>query len=335
MRIVNLHNTAFVATFRALGHEVLSVGTDSGCDVPLSEPLSARRFTELLAARGMAPDLVFWCDGCQIPWVFGLETLPAVVIGYSVDQYMHPWHVPYSMGFDAVCVAQRDYLPLFEESPHGRPVKWLPLFCDPARDRDPGLPRDVPVSFVGTLDGRVNSARRPFLQAFRRKVPLFMTTGDYAPIFGRSRLVLNQSAAGELNFRVFQAMACGAALLTEEVANGLDALFTAGVELLTYRRGDPENAARVASAALAGPDLEKVARAGREKTLSRHTVSARARTVLALTTRLAAQGAPAKRLHALSGVRRQLRKAYAMLALDEHLALRESDREFFLSQARF
>jgi hypothetical protein len=335
LRIVNLHNTAFVATFRTLGHDVLSVGTDSGCDVPLPEPLSARRFTELLAARGMAPDLVFWCDGCQIPWVFGLETLPAVVIGYSVDQYMHPWHVPYSMGFDAVCVAQRDYLPLFEESPHGRPVKWLPLFCDPARDKDPGLPRDVPVSFVGTLDGRVNSARRPFLQVFRRKVPLFMTTGDYAPIFGRSRLVLNQSAAGELNFRVFQAMACGAALLTEEVANGLDALFTPGVELLTYRRGDPEDAARVASAALAGSDLEAIARAGREKILSRHTVTARARTVLALASRLAALGAPAKRLHALSGVRRQLRKAYAMLALDEHLPLRESDREFFLSQARF
>ena len=335
MRIVNLHNMAFVTTFRTLGHDVLSVGIGPGCDVPMSEPLSARRFTELLAAHGMAPDLVFWCDGCQIPWVFGLETLPAVVIGYSVDQYMHPWHVPYSMGFDAVCVAQRDYLPLFEESPHGRPVTWLPLFCDPGRDRDPGLPRDVPVSFVGTLDGRVNSARRPFLQAFRTKAPLFMTTGEYAPIFGRSRLVLNQSAAGELNYRVFQAMACGAALLTEEVGNGLETLFAPGTDLLTYRRGDPEDAARVALAALADPELEMIARAGREKTLSRHTVTTRARTVLALATRLAAQGAPAKRLHALSGVRRQLRKAYAMLALDEHLPLRESDREFFLSQARF
>lgn len=335
MRIVNLHSTAFVAAFRALGHEVLSVGIGPGCDVPLSEPLSARRFTDLLDAQGMAPDLVFWCDACQIPWVFGLETLPAVVIGYSVDQYMHPWHVPYSMAFDAVCVAQRDYLPLFEESPHCRPVKWLPLFCDPSRDRDQGLPRDVPVSFVGTLDGRVNSARKPFLQAFRTKAPLFMTTGAYAPIFGRSRLVLNQSAAGELNFRVFQAMACGAALLTEAVDNGLETLFTPDVELLTYRRGDPEDAARAALAALSDPGLEAIARAGREKTLSRHTVSARARTILALATRLAAQGAPAKRLHALSGVRRQLRKAYAMLALDEHLPLRTSDREFFLSQARF
>ncbi|HML59499.1 MAG TPA: glycosyltransferase [Solidesulfovibrio sp.] len=335
MRIVTLHHMGFAAILRKLGHDVLTISGTASADVRLTEPLTAPKFLEVLGARGFRPDLVLWYDACQPPWVFGFERLPSVVIGYSVDQYMHPWHVPYSMAFDAVCVAQRDYLPLFEESPHCRPVKWLPLFCDPSRDRDPGLPRDVPVSFVGTLDGRVNSARKPFLQAFRTKAPLFMTTGAYAPIFGRSRLVLNQSAAGELNFRVFQAMACGAALVTEDVGNGLETLFTPGTDLLTYRRGDPDDAARVALAALADPDLETVARAGREKTLSRHTVLARARTLLALATRLAAQGAPAKRLHALSGVRRQLRKAYAMLALDEHLPLRTSDREFFLSQARF
>lgn len=334
VRIVNLHHTAFVATFRALGHDVLSIGPGADCDVALGEPLSARRLRELLTARGMTPDLVFWCDACQIPWVFGLETLPCPVMGYSVDQYMHPWHVPYSMGFDAVCVAQKDYLPLFSESPHGRPAMWLPLFCDPARDRDAGRERDVPVSFVGTLDGRVNAARRPFLTAFRTQAPLFMTTGDYVPVFQRSRLVLNQSAAGELNFRVFQAMACGAALLTEEVENGLDDLFTAGKDMLTYRRGDPADAARVARQALGDPNLAEIARAGRDKALSRHSVGARARTLLALAARLAASGAPARRLHALDGVRRQLRKAYAMLAVDEHLPLRPQDREFFLSQTR-
>ena len=88
MRIVNLHHRAFVPTFRKLGHEVLSIGTTPDCDVVLSEPLSHKRFLELLAGRDLRPDLVFWCDACQLPWIFGLESLPAVVIGYSVDQYM-------------------------------------------------------------------------------------------------------------------------------------------------------------------------------------------------------------------------------------------------------
>lgn len=63
---------------------------------------------------------------------------------------------------------------------------------------------------------------------------------------------------GELNFRVFQAMACGAAVLTEATDNGLDELFTVGLEVLTYPRG------AVAAA------------------LSRHSATARALRVLEL-----------------------------------------------------
>lgn len=334
MRIVNLHNTAFVSTFRKLGHDVLSIGTTPDCEVRLSEPLSCKRLLELLHARGLRPDLVFWCDGCQVPWIFGIETLPAVTVGFSIDQYMHPWHVPYSAAFDAFFVAQKDYLPLFEAAPTGRPAAWMPLFCDPAEDRDPGAARDIPVSFVGTLDGAVNAARRPFLAAFRKRAPLYATTGRYQPVFGRSRLVLNQSAAGELNFRLFQAMACGAAVLTEDTGNGLAELFTPGRDVLTYRRGDPADAARVALAALADPGLAQLAAAGRRRVLARHTVAARARLVLDTAARRATAGAPKERLVRLPAVRREVAKAYAMLATDERLPLTEGERRFFLEMAR-
>lgn len=334
MRILNLHSTAFVPTFRDLGHEVLSLGPQAGCDVPLAGPLSAKRLTELLAARGFSPDLVFWCDACQVPWIFGFETLPAVVIGHSVDQYMNPWHVPYSAGFDAVGVAQKEYLRFFQSAPTDRPALWLPLFCDPARCLGPDSPRDIPVSFVGTLEGRVNAARKPFLHAFRTGAPLFLTSGDYGPIYRRSRLVLNQSAAGELNFRIFEAMGCGAALLTEAVGNGLTDLFKPDAELFTYACGNASDAIRVARRALADPRLPELAAAGRDKVLTRHTVQARAKTILALATRLAAQRAPAKRLHALRAVRAEVGKAYAMLAVDETLPLADAERRFFLEQGR-
>ena len=51
-----------------------------------------------------------------------------------------------------------------------------------------------------------NPARKAFFDAFRTHIPLYTQKGLYAPIYARSRLVLNQSAAGELNFRLFEAM---------------------------------------------------------------------------------------------------------------------------------
>lgn len=334
MRIVNLHLPAFVSTFRKLGHEVLSIGTTPDCDVALTEPLSHKRLLDLLEGRGFRPDLVLWCDACQTPWVFGVESLPAVTIGYSIDQYMHPWHLPYSAGFDAVLVAQKDYLPLFQSSPTGRPAAWMPLFCQPDRDRDPGLVRDIPVSFVGTLDGPVNPGRRPFLAAFRASAPLVAVSGDYAPIYARSRIVLNQSAAGELNFRLFEAMACGAAVLTEDTGNGLADLFIPGRHLLAYPRGQARRAAAIALAALRDPGLAAIAAAGRRETLARHTVTTRAREILRLAGELAASGAPGRRLSRLAQARQEVGKAYAFLATDQRLPLREPERQFFLDMSR-
>jgi hypothetical protein len=334
MRIVTLHHMGFAPILRKLGHDVLTVSGMASADVRLAEPMTAAKFLEVLGARGFRPDLVLWYDACQPPWVFGFERLPSVVIGYSVDQYMHPWHVPYSAAFDAVLVAQKDYLPLFADSPTGRPAQWLPLFCDPARDLDPGRERDIPVSFVGTLDGAANPGRKPFLDAFKTVAPLFCKQGAYAPIFGRSRIVLNQSAAGELNFRLFEAMACGAAVLTEATGNGLTELFTPGTDILTYARGDAKTAAATAQAALADPAaLAALAAAGKRQVLANHTLVQRARRIIALAEELAAAGAPARRLAGINAVDAELRKAYAMLATDGQLPLPLEVREMFLRMA--
>jgi glycosyltransferase involved in cell wall biosynthesis len=333
MRIVILHNGALIASLRRLGHEVLHIGTTPGCDVVLDQPLSHRRFLDLLATRGWRPDLVLWCDACQPPWMFGLESLPAVVIGYSVDQYMNPWHVPYSAAFDTVFVAQKDYLPLFDQPHFARPSRWLPLYCDQDRDTDPGGPRDIPVAFVGTLESHANPGRKPFLEAFRAQAPLFVTSGRYGPIFGRSRLVLNQSAAGELNFRVFEAMACGAALLTEDAGNGLRDLFRPGRDLFVYRRGDATDAAAQARLALADPDLPTIAGRGREIVLAGHTALHRARDIALTARRLAGSGAPGRRLARLAAVRREVAKAYAFLATDTALPLADDQRQFYLQMA--
>jgi tryptophan 2,3-dioxygenase len=165
-------------------------------------------------------------------------------------------------------------------------------------------------------------------------MPLFCKQGAYGPVFARSRLVLNQSAAGELNFRLFQAMACGAAVLTEDTENGLADLFTPGHDVLTYRRGDAGHAAAVAQKALENPDaLAELAAAGKRNVLANHTIVQRARHIVALAEELAASGAPARRLARAAAVEASLRKAYAMLATDEQLPLPSAVREMYLQLA--
>ena len=70
-------------------------------------------------------------------------------------------------------------------------------------------------------------------------------------------------------------------MLTEQVQNGLADLFTPGVDLLTYPRGDAAQAAAVAMAALADPDaLTAIAASGKRKALAKHTVVSRARQII-------------------------------------------------------
>lgn len=330
MLILSLDGTYLDAALRNLGHEVLAVGQEPGCDVILTSPLPARGLNDLLRSRDFRPDAALWCDTCRPPQVFGLENLPCPILGYSIDQYCNPWHVPYSVLFDHLFLAQRTFLPVFTRADMPRSLEWAPLFCDPLKDIPGNGERDIPVSFVGTLDPPLNPGRKPFLEGFRRFLPLVHLTGNYVPVFGRSRIVLNQSCVGELNFRVFQAMACGAAVLTEATGNGLDELFSPGAEVLTYPRGDVAAAVAAARQALADQALPKLAEAGRAKTLSRHSSTARALRVLELARILRERRSWEWRRKNGALVRRELGRAYAMLAADACLPLPQDYRALLI-----
>lgn len=336
MRILNIDGTYFVPEFRRLGHEVLAIGPAGrrGLDVEIDTTMSLQRLTQVLDANGFVPDLVFWCDTSIPPCVVGLSELPAPTIAYSIDQYLNPWHVPYSMGFDLVLVAQKDYLPLFEHVDHPRRIRWFPLFCKPDVDVDPGGERDIPVSFVGTVEGTINAARKKFLKDFKRQHPLYVTQGAYAPVFGRSRIVLNQSAAGELNFRLFEAAACGGAVLTEATQNGLTDLFAVDEEILVYTRGDAASAAGVAHLMLAQPGrLAEIAAAGRDKVLRRHSVASRARTIVSEGEGLLRKASWKQRMKRRTLIEAELAKTCIALATDDTLPLPEEHRRHYAELA--
>jgi len=332
MRILCIDGDYFIPTFRKLGHDVLGIGVSGHIDVKVNETLSLKKLLDILNGQGFSPDVMLWADTCRLPMVTGIEALPWPTMAFSIDQYMNPWHQPFSAGFDVVFVAQRDYLDMFAHE-YPRPAVWLPLFCNPAIVSEDAQHRDIPVSFVGTLDPPFNPARKPLLEEFKRMAPLVAVSGRFEPVYSRSRLVLNQSAAGELNFRIFEAMCCGATVLTEDVGNGMSDLFTPGVDVLLYPRGDAKRAAAIAQEALARLDLETVARAGQKKVLRAHSVTARAKTILSWAERLYSCKAHMTRMRDQDTLRRRMSNAYRILALDEKLPITQAHRHFFLEVA--
>lgn len=333
MRILNLDAPFLVPAFRADGHSVVSVGIASHCDIVITHPVHAFHLYQKVCEQGFTPDAVFCCDSGNLPYFPAVESLPCPSAYYTIDTYYNPWHLGVAYAYDHIFVAQREHVPLFTSQ--NMPAEWLPLFARYLVAEDDPEQRDIPVAFVGTLNPKNIPDRKPFLDAFRRLHPLFVTSGDYVDIFARARIVLNQTAASEINFRCFEAMGCGAALLMEHSPHGLDALFTPGEHLLPlYTRGDARQAAAIAQAALQQPQtLAEIARHGQECVSGQHTAPHRAARVVDVLKTLVHNHAHSKRADELPMRQKHLASAYAMLFDDLVEPKFQQHKDFFLGLA--
>jgi hypothetical protein len=164
----------------------------------------------------------------------------------------------------------------------------------------PASSRPIDAIFIGSFS-RLQPATGPLLQAVARAVPGLRIYGpadssalqeaglseNYAgpawghemfELLGQSKMVINRhgSVAGPyaVNMRMYETTGSGAALITEQKSNLAD-LFEPGVEVLGYT--SVEDAARLAAELLADPvELDRLARAGQERTLREHTYARRA-----------------------------------------------------------
>ena len=128
MKILNLEGSYFVKELKKRGCDVLSIGYDDNCDIKIHKVISPAELLNILKSKNFYPDLILWNDVCKLPGIFGFELLPCITIGYSIDQYCNPWHVPYFSIFEGVFVSQLDYLSLFKKEYRPQIVQWLPLF---------------------------------------------------------------------------------------------------------------------------------------------------------------------------------------------------------------
>lgn len=237
---------------------------------------------ELAADAGFEPDVVVVADKSIPPFVTGMETLPCLTVFYAVDTHIHSWFPRYAQGFDVCLVSLKDHMSLFLGARHTRDtVWWSPPYAHPAdapRAPDPEKPV-WDVLFLGTVNPNVNPERCAFLDALAPHVPgLHVTRGsDRAALYAQAKIALNHAVAGDLNFRVFEALGCGVCLVTPLVRHGLTDVFANGRDLFTYDPADIPGLAALLNSLLAAPRRrETVARQGHAAVAAGHYMRHRA-----------------------------------------------------------
>jgi 2-polyprenyl-3-methyl-5-hydroxy-6-metoxy-1,4-benzoquinol methylase len=206
-------------------------------------------------------------DGLRYPWPADLH--PAA--WWAIDTHMDfDWCLTKSHHFDYVFAAQRDgALRLCDE---GISATWLPLACDPEVHRKHAVDKIYDVCFVGNL---FPGERAELVRRLQSHFPSHFVGRAYfedmARTYSASRVVFNRSIRNDVNMRVFEAVACGSLLLTNDLRdNGQEELFRDGVHLATYR--DPEELVDKVRFYLAQEAVrERIAAAGRAEALARHT----------------------------------------------------------------
>ncbi|MBA4357347.1 MAG: glycosyltransferase [Humidesulfovibrio sp.] len=218
--------------------------------IPLSAP-AALSWDEITARCGAAPDVVVYTDRSLPPPLLGVERFPCLTAFYCIDSHIHSWYPLYASTFDLCAVSLRGDVERFGRELSRARVLWLPPFAED-RYQPLGAGKQWDLLFAGTVNPETTPLRQDFLQRLAGEFPnLAVRQGDFAQLFPQARVVLNIAERGDLNFRVFEALACGACLLTPRIDNGQDELFQDGVHLATYQADDAADAAAQARALLA------------------------------------------------------------------------------------
>jgi GT2 family glycosyltransferase/tetratricopeptide (TPR) repeat protein/2-polyprenyl-3-methyl-5-hydroxy-6-metoxy-1,4-benzoquinol methylase len=191
---------------------------------------------------------------------------------WVIDTHLNfDWDRQKAADFDRVFAAQRDGAEQLRQVGIVT-ASWLPLACDPDIHSKHAVDKQFDLAFVGTI---VFGPRSQLLALLQGHFPNTFVGRcyfeDMAHTYSAARLVFNCSIANDVNMRVFEALACGSLLLTNDLSdNGQSELFHDGVHLATYR--DAEELLDKARFYLKREDVrERIAAAGRAEALARHT----------------------------------------------------------------
>ncbi len=304
----------FQRVLRRLGHEVTAVNSSCHSESSISAEGATLGFRpevdldKVIGHVGRA-DLFLYIEPLGlIPYRLEHSPIPTACVISDVHRNLAARQT-LSLLFDNVFLYQRSYLRKFKDHSEAN-VHWFPWSCDLAVFRDLGCPRDIDVAFIGQLFG-ANSQRRRILSQLSAIVRVNeqrkYLQAEIPGIYSRAKIVINMPIGNDLNARVFEAISCGAMLLTRAGADGQDALFRAGHHYVTYD-SDADLVEKVRYYLAHEEERLAIAQAGHAEVLKHHSLELRLKELLAKIAEAPSNGAPARRLS-----RRELIKTYAAI----------------------
>lgn len=313
-------NQYFSKELASLGHTVFCIGETEQCNLKLTSVMSAKQAIEICTSQGFVPDVFLYADDSTLPHLYGIEDLPVPSIFYSIDTYCHNWHGAFAHAFDYILYAQGEEAGKFPAHAEQFPL-FATRFAEEESKEEWLKNRDIPVAFVGTIGHKNNPERTTFYTLFKSFHPIFIASGNFVPVYLRSKIILNQSAVGELNFRTFEAMALGCACLADNVPteqNHIKEIFNFGINSLpAYPRMDVAKAVDFSLYWLSKDRedaLYHIAMQGRKLVQEKHSVRARTLHLVELFQKLLAENAIQERKKTLAERKRTVAQAFSYLA---------------------
>jgi GT2 family glycosyltransferase/tetratricopeptide (TPR) repeat protein/2-polyprenyl-3-methyl-5-hydroxy-6-metoxy-1,4-benzoquinol methylase len=220
----------------------------------------------------------------EVPDAFDLFLCVDDGLDYSFPARLHPsafWAIDTHLNFERSLRRARGFDFVFAAQKEGAKrlradgiacCEWLPLACDPEIHRRLEVEKVYDVAFVGHIfpgprQQLLEQVKRHFPNSFIGEVP----HTQMAEIHSRARIVINCCLNNDLNMRVFEALSCGALLVTNHLNdNGQEELFQDRVHLVEYH--SPEEALELIDYYLRNSEERKaIAEVGHREAINRHT----------------------------------------------------------------
>jgi glycosyltransferase involved in cell wall biosynthesis len=219
-------------------------------------------------------DLLIHIDGAGTPVIKNVEKVPRSVL-WALDTHIKlRYLLKIAPRYDYVFCAQKRDVEVFREV--NSKSYWLPYAVDPTIYKPHDVDVIYDVAFVGNLIPGLHNERIKLLNRLKKRynTAIFQNVwlDEAARIYSSSKLVFNRSVNGDLNMRVFEAMACGRLLVTD-VANGILDIFEDKRHLVLYNDLDLEEI--IEYYLVNEEERTKIAKAGMEEVRQKHTYDVR------------------------------------------------------------
>jgi hypothetical protein len=276
----------FSRVLRRLGHEVCELNVSAsvnGLGVPgrVIKGYPPGAAIQDLIGEYRNADLYLYIEPLGlIPRGLESSSIPTACVLCDTHRNLKPRQTLAKL-FDHVFLYQRNYVDKFVEHGQGM-VHWLPYACDTDFFKDLKLNRDLDIAFIGELLNH-RSERSQIIGALARKYCLneqrYYLQQEIPQVYSRAKIVVNIPAGDDLNFRFFEALSCGALLLTKRIANGQEELFKEDVHYVAFV-GKQELLDKVEFYLRNDEERKKIALVGHEEVVRNHTLAQRLQTLL-------------------------------------------------------